>query len=170
MTSRWRLFSLAALLVIALDQATKYLVVTTMTLVDVIEVIPGLFNIVSVRNRGAAFGILNSPEIDWQFWLFLAATVIATWAILTLVRRSGYAPLLWAGLGLVWGGALGNLIDRVRTREVVDFLDVYIGTSHWPAFNVADTGICVGAGLALLTIFLGHDRRPMPGAGTEDKR
>lgn len=170
MTSRWRLFTLATLLVMAIDQATKYLVVTTMTLEDVVTVIPGLFNIVSVRNRGAAFGFLNSPDINWQFWVFLAATIVAAWAIIMLVRKSGYAPLLWSGLGLVLGGALGNLVDRLRTREVVDFLDFYIGSSHWPSFNMADTGICVGAGLALLAMFLGHDRRPMPETDRREDR
>ena len=68
------------------------------------------------------------------------------------------APLLWTGLALVMGGAIGNLADRIRMREVVDFLDFYFRDAHWPAFNIADVGICVGAGLTALAMLLGQDR------------
>jgi len=170
MISRWRLFLPTAAAVIAVDQLTKLAVVRTLSLTDSVPVIPGFFDLVSVRNRGAAFGFLNRSDIDWQFWLFLAATLVATWAIVSLIRRSGYAPLLWTGLALVMGGALGNLIDRIRMREVVDFLDFYVGDMHWPAFNVADIAICVGAGLAALAMLLGHDRRPCPDEAPKEKR
>ena len=156
--SRWGLFLPVAALVCAIDQASKWWIVKHMTLESVITVVPGFFDIVSVRNRGAAFGFLNRSDIDWQFWLFLGATLAAGACILSLVHRSGRAPLLWTGLAMMLGGALGNLVDRLRWREVVDFLDFYIGQSHWPAFNVADIGICVGAGLTALAMLLGQDR------------
>ena len=141
--SRWGLFLPVAALVCAIDQASKWWIVKHMTLESVITVVPGFFDIVSVRNRGAALGFLNRSDIDWQFWLFLGATLAAGACILSLVHRSGRAPLLWTGLAMILGGALGNLIDRLRWREVVDFLDFYIGQSHWPAFNVADSAITI---------------------------
>ena len=141
MSSRWRIFFTTAAAVLALDQLTKLWIVKNLTLTSEIPVIPGFFSIVSVRNRGAAFGFLNRSDIDWQFWLFLAAPLVAAWAIIMLVRKSGRAPLLWTGLALVMGGAIGNLVDRIRMREVVDFLDFYFRDAHWPAFNIADVGI-----------------------------
>ena len=158
MSSRWRIFFTTAAAVLALDQLTKLWIVKNLTLTSEIPVISGFFSIVSVRNRGAAFGFLNRSDIDWQFWLFLAATLVAAWAIIMLVRKSGRAPLLWTGLALVMGGSIGNLVDRIRMREVVDFLDFYFRDAHWPAFNIADVGICVGAGLTALAMLLGQDR------------
>lgn len=158
MSSRWRIFFTTAAAVLALDQLTKLWIVKNLTLTSEIPVISGFFSIVSVRNRGAAFGFLNRSDIDWQFWLFLAATLVAAWAIIMLVRKRGRAPLLWTGLALVMGGAIGNLVDRIRMREVVDFLDFYFRDAHWPAFNIADVGICVGAGLTALAMLLGQDR------------
>lgn len=162
MLSRWIFFLPLSAAVVIVDQLTKFWIVNKLPLDASITVIPGFFSLVSIRNRGAAFGFLNRSDIDWQFWLFLLATAVAVWAIIMLMRKSGHAPLLWTGLALVLGGALGNLVDRIRTREVVDFLDFYLGTTHWPAFNVADIAICIGAGLTGLAILLGHDRRPGP--------
>ena len=140
--------------VIALDQLTKWWVVTTLPEYQSIPVIKGFFDLVNIRNRGAAFGFLNSPDISWQFWLFLAATLVAVGAIVALAREArGNTPLL-LGLGLIMGGAIGNLIDRVRLRSVVDFLDFYIGAWHWPAFNVADIAICCGAALTCVVMYL----------------
>ena len=101
----------------------------------------------------AAFGFLNSEETGWQFWLFLAAAVLVAGVIVHIVRTSPYSRTLFFGLGNILGGAAGNLVDRVRSRAVTDFLDVYWGAWHWPAFNVADIAICLGvllAGIALL--------------------
>ena len=170
MTSRWLILTLPAIFVLIADQLTKWWIITNMSLTDEITVIPGLFSIVSVRNRGAAFGFLNRSDIDWQLWLFLAATAVAVWSIIVLVRRSGYAPLLWSGLGCILGGAMGNMTDRIRMREVVDFLDFYWQSTHWPAFNVADIAICAGAGLALLAMMLGHDRRPVLKSSIREKQ
>ena len=117
----------------------------------------------NIRNRGAAFGFLNRSDIEWQFWLFLLATLVAAVAIILLVRTAQEQPWLFRALGLVMGGALGNLIDRIRFRAVVDFLDIYVGDWHWPAFNVADMAICVGAGLACLLLW----KSPQPGSKKE---
>lgn len=139
-----------AVFVLALDQAAKALVLAYMGKSQAIVIIPGFFDLVNARNRGAAFGFLNRADIEWQFWLFLAATLVAVVAIIALARSScGDKPLL-AGLGLVLGGALGNLIDRIRFRAVIDYLDFYIGSWHWPAFNVADMGICIGVFIACI--------------------
>ena len=110
-------------------------------------------DLVNIRNRGAAFGFLNRSDIEWQFWLFLLATLAAVTAIILLVRSSPEQPWLFRALGLVMGGALGNLVDRLRFRAVVDFLDIYVGDWHWPAFNVADMAICAGAGLACILLW-----------------
>lgn len=139
-----------AILVIICDQITKALIEEWLKPGQIYTVIPGFFDIISIRNRGAAFGFLNRSDIEWQFWLFLAATLVAVWAIFTLARQGKSQPLLNAALGLVLGGAIGNLIDRVRHRAVVDFLDFYWQQWHWPAFNIADIGICIGVFLACL--------------------
>lgn len=148
-----------AALVLGADQLSKWALARALPLNGSITVIPDFFDLVNIRNRGAAFGFLNRPDTDWQFWLFLAATGLAVWAIAMLARESRDDQLLLAGLGLVLGGALGNLVDRLRFRAVVDFLDFYWGQWHWPAFNVADMGICAGALLTLLAFWRQARRR-----------
>lgn len=150
-----------AALVFVLDQAVKALIVHVMAPAQVISVIPGFFDLVNIRNRGAAFGFLNRPDIEWQFWLFLCATCVAVWAIAALARQARNNKALLAGLGLVLGGALGNLLDRLRCRAVVDYLDFYVGSWHWPAFNVADMGICFGVFVVCITTLRKpHGSRP----------
>lgn len=139
-----------AAVVFVLDQLVKLVVVAKLGAGSVVSVIPGFFDLVNVRNRGAAFGFLNRQDIEWQFWLFLAATAVAVWAIFTLARQARNQKLLQAGLGCILGGALGNLLDRIRFRAVVDYLDFYWGQYHWPAFNVADMGICIGVFFACM--------------------
>ena len=153
MPRRYRILGLAAVVALVLDQVSKWIVMQYIPEHRPITVIEGLFDLVNIRNRGAAFGFLNRSDIEWQFWLFLVATIVAVWAIIVLVRSSDEDPLLFAALGLVMGGALGNLVDRVRFRAVVDFLDFYWGDWHWPAFNVADSAIFVGAVLACLILW-----------------
>lgn len=150
-----------ALLVFILDQASKAAVLEYMAPNQTIKIIPGFFDLVNVRNRGAAFGFLNRSDIEWQFWLFLLATGIAICAIFALARRGKGQPLLIMGLGLILGGAAGNLLDRIRYRAVVDFLDFYWGSWHWPAFNIADTGICIGVFMACIATW----RSPRGGTG-----
>ena len=157
MSSRWRIFFTTAAAVLALDQLTKLWIVKNLTLTSELPVIPGFFSIVSVRNRGAAFGFLNRADIDWQFWLFLLATLLACGLILGMARTARYSRALFVGFGLMLGGAVGNLIDRIRLRAVIDFLDFYVGAWHWPAFNVADAAICIGALLAAIALWRRSD-------------
>ena len=161
MPRRYSILGIAAIVAMVLDQASKWAVMQYIPEHRPITVIAGLFDLVNIRNRGAAFGFLNRSDIEWQFWLFLVATVVAVWAIIMLVRGSDEDPWLFTALGLVMGGALGNLVDRVRFRAVVDFLDVYWGDWHWPAFNIADSAIFVGALLACLILW----RKPQAAAG-----
>ncbi|MBQ7608482.1 MAG: signal peptidase II [Desulfovibrionaceae bacterium] len=157
---RYYEFGIVALCVLVLDQLTKWLVVHSISPWESVTVIPGFCNLVSVRNRGAAFGFLNRSDIEWQFWLFLFATLAACAAILWLVRTMEETSHAYCiGLGCIFGGALGNGCDRLRLRAVVDFLDLYWKDWHWPAFNVADTAICIGAGLVALVVFLKPRKR-----------
>lgn len=148
MKKKYVILLLTALAVLGLDQLTKLIVRSTIEPGEVIVVIPGFFDLVNIRNRGAAFGFLNRPDIEWQFWLFLGATLLATVVIFVIAKSAKRQPALILGLGMILGGAIGNLIDRVHFRSVVDFLDFYWRGWHWPAFNVADMGICAGAFLA----------------------
>ena len=150
--SRWKILSAVGLVWLVLDQLTKAVVTANIALNHGFTVIPGCFDIVHVLNRGAAFGFLNNADTDWQFWLFFGAAVLVTAIIVNMVRTSAYSVTLFVGLGSILGGALGNLIDRVRSRAVTDFLDVYWGQWHWPAFNVADIAICLGVALAALVL------------------
>jgi signal peptidase II len=152
-------FSLA-LLVLVLDQASKLWVLASLPRGDSHTVIPGFFNLVHVLNRGAAFGFLNTPDITWQRTFFIAASLLAVALIVHLLRSSRQeSPLLFTGLGLILGGALGNLVDRVRLGVVIDYLDFHVGQYHWPAFNVADSAITTGAVCLLLSLYSRRGRR-----------
>ena len=149
--ARYILILLTGTIVTVLDQVSKIWVVASIPLHTEIPVIKKFFSLVHVRNRGAAFGVLDRHDIEWQFWLFLAATFIAAIVIFILARQaSAKERTFFAGLGLILGGAIGNLIDRIQYRAVVDFLDFYFNGWHWPAFNVADVAICTGAFLAIV--------------------
>lgn len=142
-------WSWLSLLAIILDQATKLLVVASMRLYESIALLPG-FNLVHVRNTGAAFSFLSDAG-GWQRWLFTClAIVISTVLVVCLVRLKKDELLLAIALSLVLGGAIGNLIDRVAYGYVIDFLDIYYQSWHWPAFNVADSAITLGVFLMLL--------------------
>lgn len=151
---RYCIISLVALIIFLADQLTKFWVTHIIPLYSSINVIPDFFDLVNIRNRGAAFGFLNRSDIEWQFWLFLSATFLAIVIIFFLARsaHSNERFLFW-GLGCILGGALGNLFDRLRIRAVIDFLDFYIGDWHWPAFNVADIAICCGGFLVLISMW-----------------
>lgn len=155
-----RVAGLIALVVVILDQVTKYWVQKSLVLYTVHPVIPDFFNIVHVLNRGAAFGFLNRSDIRWQTYFFFAATALAVLIINHLLRMARENDrMLVIGLGLILGGALGNLIDRIRTGEVVDFLEFYWRSYHWPAFNVADIAIFLGS-MGLLIAFYCMRRPP----------
>ena len=150
--SRWKIVSAVGLVWLVLDQLTKAVVTASIPLNHGFSVIPGFFDLVHVLNRGAAFGFLNRSDTDWQFWLFLAAAVAVTLVIVNMVRTANYRRLFFFGCGSILGGAIGNLIDRIRARAVTDFLDIYVGQWHWPAFNVADIAICLGVGATALVL------------------
>ena len=138
-------------LIIVLDQITKLLVIDNLTLHEVIP-LTGFFNLVRAHNTGAAFSLL-ADQSGWQRFFFLAVAVIASGVIFHLLRKTQGRPLFCFSLALILGGALGNVIDRMAYGYVVDFLDFYLGAWHWPAFNVADSGITVGAVLLILDGF-----------------
>ena len=151
--NRFRILLGTAALLIPIDQLSKWIAIRLIPEHEAIPVIHGFFNLVNIRNRGAAFGFLNNPHIEWQFWLFLGAACVAGWAIWRLARDACYNRLLFASLGAILGGAAGNLIDRLRLRAVIDFLDFHLAGWHWPAFNIADCAICIGAGLVCLSLW-----------------
>lgn len=151
--SRYVGIGIIALVIIALDQWTKILTVQHLELGQAVTVIDNFFDLVHVRNRGAAFGFLNNPDTTWQLWFFGIISIISSFVIIFIAKLAQAGErLLFVGLGLVLGGAIGNLIDRVYHGSVVDFLDFYYANWHWPAFNVADIAICCGAFLSLLAI------------------
>jgi signal peptidase II len=140
-------------LVVLVDQASKHLILKTMPLFKSIVVVPGLFNITHVHNPGGAFGFLAQNGSPWRHWMFLAAAAIALSMILYFHHQTPKThPYLGLGLALIFGGAIGNLIDRLRFGEVVDFLDFYVAHLHWPTFNVADSAVTVGVGIFVLHI------------------
>lgn len=140
--------------VLALDQATKYLILSRFQLFETKTVIPGFFNIVSVRNRGAAFGILAGASDAWRGAFFITATLAAVFFIGWLLKKSEDRISVIA-FALIAGGAAGNLIDRLRFGVVVDFIDWYVKGWHWPTFNIADSAITTGVVLlAIDMLFL----------------
>ena len=138
--------------VIVLDQVTKWLMVSWLALYETVAVMP-YFNLTMAHNYGAAFSFLAQAG-GWQRWFFIVlAVVISIVLIVWLAKLKPHAKLEAISLSLILGGAIGNVIDRIVYGYVGDFLDVYIGSSHWPAFNVADSAICIGAVLLILDSF-----------------
>jgi len=150
---KYLFFVLTAGLVVLLDQATKALVLAQLPLHNSIAVIPGLFNLTHVHNRGGAFGFLAANGGAWIHWLFLGAALVALVLIVYFYHQTPRNKVwLRLALTMIFGGAVGNLIDRLRFGEVVDFLDFYVGSYHWPAFNIADSGVTVGVAIFILHI------------------
>ena len=139
---------LVAGITILVDQGTKEIVLHAFSLHEGLEIIPGFFSLTHIRNTGGAFG-LWAGEATWLRTLFfLAVSCLALGIIFYLyTRMTHYNAWTAVALAMIFGGALGNLIDRLRFGEVVDFLDFHIGTMHWPAFNVADSAISVGVAI-----------------------
>lgn len=167
------LFYYVALTVILLDQATKLAIVQALRLGQGIPVIPGYFDIVFVLNPGAAFGFLATLSEGVRNPFFILITVVAASLIVFYhIRFLHTHRLPSVALGLILGGAIGNLIDRLRYGMVVDFLDFHVSRYHWPAFNVADSAISIGVGLMLLDMVLDwrRENRKAPADGTADDR
>ncbi len=144
---------LAALLVVA-DQVTKNLVARTVDLYESVPVIRGFFNITRIHNKGAIFGTFSQTDNGLVFALLTAASIAAlAFVIYFFVKTPSSDALMKLALTLIMAGAFGNQFDRLVRGHVIDYLDFYVGSAHWPFFNVADSCITIGAGLMLVTLF-----------------
>jgi signal peptidase II len=137
-----------AAIVVLLDQTTKAVILRMVPIGDS-HTITAFFNIVHWRNTGAAFSFLHASS-GWQRWLFVGLAALAAVFIVWMLRRHGAQRLFAFALALILGGALGNVIDRLMYGHVIDFLDFHVGGWHWPAFNLADSAITIGAILLVL--------------------
>lgn len=150
--------------IIVLDIWTKSLVLARIPLHEAIPIIPNFFQLVHVRNTGAAFGLgANASSKLVPILLNVGAIAVFCVVVVYALRTAVTDRLLQTGLHLILGGAIGNLLDRFRFGYVVDFLDVYIGRHHWPAFNVADSAICIGIAL----LFFDMRKKPEAEAAAE---
>jgi signal peptidase II len=147
----WRRWLALSIAIVVADQITKMLMLARFRVGERLPVIDGLFDLVLAFNPGAAFSFLSSAS-GWQRYLFVVLALGVSTALVVFLRKPG-SFALHLGLALILGGALGNVIDRIYIGEVVDFLLVYHGTWSWPAFNVADSSITIGAGLLILDSF-----------------
>lgn len=151
--------------VAALDRMTKAWIEGSVSLYDVHAVIPGLFNIVHTQNRGMAFGLLSDSTSAWRTVLLVGVAIavllvvgVSLWKLpARLPAGQKYARL---ALALILGGAIGNLHDRILSGSVTDFLEFYISDYHWPAFNVADSAITIGAALLALDLLRSRQAEP----------
>lgn len=149
MKTKYIILCAVSTIVLLLDQATKIFIDRTMDLHSSITVVESFFNITYIRNKGAAFGFL--AETSFRLPFFILISIIAVVVIIGIVRKLRPEQKLTAvSLSLIFAGALGNLIDRIRLGEVIDFLDAHWYDHHWPSFNVADSAICVGVFLLAL--------------------
>jgi signal peptidase II len=146
--------------ILLLDQWTKSMVVQKLPLYQRVNVIQGFFDLTHVRNTGGAFGILGGGKGGLGSILFVGVSLIAIGAIVFLfLKIKENEKTLAFSFSLILSGAVGNLIDRLRYGEVVDFLDFHLSTYHWPAFNVADSAICIGIGLMALELLKGDHKK-----------
>jgi len=149
-------------IVIISDQITKAIATANLEMWNPVEIIP-FFNFMLAHNTGAAFSFLADAG-GWQRWFFATIAFVVSIIIVVWIKKlKPEERTMGISLSLILGGAIGNLIDRVRFGYVVDFLDVYVGTSHWPAFNIADSAITIGAAIMIISSF----RQP---AATETKK
>lgn len=151
---RWLWLSL---LVLLLDQVSKQVVEMSLLVYETVPVVP-FFNLTLAYNEGAAFSFL-SDQGGWQRWFFALTAVLVTTVLVVWLSRLRNERLLAISLSLVIGGAIGNLIDRLTFGHVIDFLDLYYGEYHWPAFNVADMAITFGVILLFVDALFGQGSR-----------
>ena len=158
-------YMIISAVVIILDVWTKWLVLKNIALHQAIPVIPDFFQLVHVRNTGAAFGIgANASTKLVPILLNAGAVAVFVMVVIYALRSAVTDRTLQIGLHLILGGAVGNLIDRFRFGYVVDFLDVYVGRHHWPEFNVADSAICIG----IVLLFFDMRKKPDERAATAE--
>ena len=155
MSRKSKIILLTVSLVYILDRLTKLYIVGNVGLLDSIPVVGGWFDIVYVRNTGAAFGFMALVRDSLRIPFFLATTLAALAMLFYFVRKTGPGDtLMLVALALIIGGALGNLTDRLIFGYVIDFIDWHVGGHHWPAFNIADSGITVGVALLGVEVLL----------------
>lgn len=148
--------------ILALDFGTKYLARSFLRQIHSLTIIPNFFNLTYVENRGAAFGFLAETNARFRTPFFVFISLVAILVIIILYRREEGGA--WGRLALIFilGGALGNMVDRLRFGWVIDFLDFHWYHYHWPAFNVADIAICIGVGMLMINMFSGQKgRKPL---------
>lgn len=138
-------FGSISIAVVALDQITKWVIMNTIALHDMVQVIPNFFNLVHIQNPGSAFGLFANQNSIFRNIFLMTAAIIAICLVLYMYKRTSQEyPLLSIGFALIFGGAVGNMMDRLRLGSVIDFIDLYIANFHWPAFNIADSAISIG--------------------------
>jgi len=156
--NRWFLFSVISVIGLVADQLTKLYIDAGMRLYQSIPVFDDFFHITYIRNKGAAFSFLS--HASWRLPFFICISIVASLAILVAFRKlHDDQRLAQVSLAMIFSGAVGNLIDRLRLGEVIDFLDVHWYQHHWPAFNVADSLICVGVFLLAFDMLAEENRR-----------
>jgi signal peptidase II len=147
-------FFVIAIVVLFLDRLSKRAVASNIALGERVVVIPGFFHLTHVQNTGAAFGLFADSPAQWKIGALVTFSVLALVVVSALLWKNSHSlSTTTIGLSLILGGAMGNLWDRVMSGRVVDFLDFYVGSYHWPAFNVADSAIVIGAALLISEIF-----------------
>lgn len=148
--ARTRTLAILFAVVLAADQATKIAAARWLDAYEPVSVIPGFLQLALVHNTGMAFGLLNDLAFAGKAWILTGVSAALLALIAWFAVRAGpLSPLTGIGLTAMLSGALGNIVDRLARGHVVDFLDAYVGSAHWPTFNLADSAICVGAGLLL---------------------
>jgi len=161
---KWKIVGVWVAAIVICDQITKAIVDRTMSLYDSIQIIDGLFNLTYVRNTGAAFGIFAGSHEVFRRPFLIGVSIVAIGFILAMLRRLREdATGLAVALAFILGGAIGNLIDRIVYGEVIDFLDVYWSTYHWPAFNIADSFITIGVTITLFYLVRAKGDDPFAG-------
>jgi signal peptidase II len=149
------LWGITALVVFVADQVTKALVVRSIPEHTTVSLLPHFFNLIHTNNAGAAFGLFSDSPAPWKTVLLIVTSGALLAVVIAIIWRNQH--LRWGtgmGLALILGGALSNLFDRIRFGRVVDFLDVYYRSYHWPTFNLADSAIVVGAGLLVVQLLI----------------
>ncbi|MFO7964490.1 MAG: signal peptidase II [Desulfobacterales bacterium] len=142
-----------AALVVFFDQVTKIMVLNVVALNRTIEIIPGFLNITHIQNPGVAFGIFSQQPSSLKQFLLMGASLLAVCLIFYFYHKSIKASvMMMSAFALILGGAVGNLVDRIRFGRVIDFIDVHVGGVHWPSFNIADSAISVGVAVILFLV------------------
>jgi signal peptidase II len=170
MNSKTRYFLISLLIALPLDQATKQWIIANLHYGDRIEIVPGFFNLTHVRNPGGAFSFFADGPPEQRMVFFVGTTLVAIVLLLVFFKQLDPAERLPAtALGIVLGGALGNLTDRLLYGEVIDFLDFHLwGDFVWPTFNVGDSAIVIGVVLLIVEVFMAdREERSFPNAETD---